>query len=313
MIDTNTLANDARGRWAGILEAHGFDPKCLRNVHGPCPLGCGGQRSWRFDDQLNGRWICTHCGSGDGFDALRKKHGWDFPKVKAEVAAMVGAVPVTFEQRPERSQESKAKACRELLEGASCVEEGSPAWLWLRYRCGYPVAIYGDLRAHPGIRHTASGDIHPAMLAIMRYADGHGASVHRTYLTPDGRKADVDPVRMMMPGSPLNGSAVRLGPIAERIGIAEGIETALCASKMFKIPVWAATNAGLLSTWEPPKGVGAVVICGDNDANFTGQNAAYALAKRLRTVGIDVEVRIPHEVGTDWADVFKGEGWGDLT
>lgn len=296
-------ANAARGRWPGILEALGINPKYLRDVHGPCPA-CGGKDRFRFDDKLNGNFYCSQCGAGDGFKLLQLVHGWDFKKAASEVDRIVGNIPVT-EKRQERTDEDKSKACRKLLEGAGRVVEGTPAHLYLLNRCGAYGPFHGALRAHPGIRHTTSGGIHPALLAIMQYPDGGGASVHRTYLTADGQKALVDPVRKMMPGLSLAGSAVRLGPIAERLGIAEGIETAICAGKLFGLPVWAATCANQLKAWEPPQGVKEVVIFGDNDASYTGQEAAFALAKRLHAAGLVVEVKIPPMVGTDWQNEYE--------
>ena len=44
-----------------------------------------------------------------------------------------------------------------------------------------------------------------------------------------------------MPSTIPEGSAIRLGPIMEAIGIAEGID-ALAASLLFEMPVWAAIN-----------------------------------------------------------------------
>ena len=45
-----------------------------------------------------------------------------------------------------------------------------------------------------------------------------------------------------------------------------------------------------------------MVICGDNDVSYTGQAAAFALAKRLTDAGIKVEVQIPEVPGKDWND-----------
>jgi putative DNA primase/helicase len=100
---------------------------------------------------------------------------------------------------------------------------------------------------------------------------------------------------------------VRLGGVQERLGVAEGIETAISVGKLFGIPCWAAISANGMKAWDPPPQVRTVVICSDNDANFTGQEAAYTLARRLSLKGLEVEVHIPPQVGTDWNDVFKLE------
>ena len=83
-------------------------------------------------------------------------------------------------------------------------------------------------------------------------------------------------------------------PHQDMLGIAEGIETALSASILFNVPVWAALTAGLLEEWTPPATVTTVFVFGDNDASSTGQAAAYTLAQRLKAKGLSVFVEIPH-------------------
>jgi putative DNA primase/helicase len=160
--------------------------------------------------------------------------------------------------------------------------------------------LLGDIRFHPALKHSASGTTHPAMLAFMGWDGKKFHGIHRTYLTPEGWKADVDPVRMAYGDS----GAVRLGPAAGRMGIAEGIETALCAQALFGAPVWAGICANGLIAWEPPPEAQEILICGDNDGNFVGQAAAYDLAKKLRARGLTVEIKIPPEEGQDWAEVW---------
>jgi len=297
-------ANAARGRWPGILVALGVSSDFLKNEHGPCPI-CGGKDRFRFDDNMNGAWICSKCGAGDGFKLLQMIQNRTFRQVADEVDKIVGNIPVSTEKRQERSDDDKRKAMRFILDASRKVERGTAAWNYLCARCGDPGPSLADIWAHPGLRHRESGETFPAMLAVMRYPDGTGASVHRTWITLEGCKAPVTPARKIMNGFPVGTAAVRLGPIAPRIGIAEGIETAICAGKLFGLPVWAAISAYGLETFEPPKGVEEVVVFGDNDASFTGQAAAFAVAKRLRNLGLRVSVEIPPTVGTDWNDRFQ--------
>jgi len=297
-MNTMDTANAARGRWTGVLSALGIDSKFLRNVHGPCPICNGGKDRWRFDDKLNGNFFCSHCGSGDGFVLLQKFHGWDFKRAAAEVDKIVGTIPETTEKKPERTEEDKRAYMKKLWKESMPVTPGDPVWLYLERRCGDPSGVRQDIRFHPALKHSVDGGLHPAMLAMMGWDGKRYSGIHRTYLDANGQKAQVDPVRM----SYGDVGAVRLGPVLERLGIAEGIETAACASKIFGLPVWSAICANGLIAWEPPEGVKSVVVFGDNDDNYTGQAAAFALAKRLRISGLEVEVQIPGTVGTDWAD-----------
>ena len=57
-----------------------------------------------------------------------------------------------------------------------------------------------------------------------------------------------------------------------------------------------------LANWTPPEGCTEVAIFGDNDPKFAGQAAAYQLASRLASTGIDVTVHIPRQSGWDWND-----------
>jgi putative DNA primase/helicase len=292
-------AEEAIGRWPGILQALGIDARYLGNKHGPCPV-CEGKDRYRFDDK-NGRgtWICSHCGSGDGFGLLQRVHGWSFSQAAKEVDRLIGSVlpgPVAVE----RTEQSKLQALREAWNASKPVTKGDPVWTYLNQRLGIDM-VPSDIRFHPGMKHSEGG-VYPVMLATMRYPDGTAASIHRTYLTPDGQKAPVSEAKKFMQGKPLKTASVRLGTLGPRIGIAEGIETALAASRRFAVPVWAATNAVLLESWIPPAGVKEVLIAGDNDTSCTGQAAAFSLARRLVREGYAVEVQIPDATDSDWAD-----------
>jgi putative DNA primase/helicase len=297
-------ADAAVGRWPGIMQSLGVDPAYLRNKHGPCPI-CGGRDRYRYDDREGrGTWFCSHCGSGDGFKLLQGVFGWSFNEAARQVDRIVGTVPagpVTLE----RTEESKVRALRQVWAESRVVVHGDPVWLYLSRRLGIEEVPAG-LRLHPGLRYTdeEGHDLgkFPAMLARLQYPDGTGASIHRTYLTEDGHKAPVPQPKKIMAGKSLKTAAVRLSEVETTLGIAEGLETALAASIRFGVPVWAATSAALLESWVPPTGVERVLIAGDNDASFTGQSAAFGLARRLAQKGLAVEVQIPGEIGHDWAD-----------
>jgi len=54
------------------------------------------------------------------------------------------------------------------------------------------------------------------------------------------------------------------------------------------------------------------MIFADNDAKFGGQKAAFLLAHRLavsrREIPLEIQVLIPENVGTDWADTINHQG-----
>lgn len=297
-------ADEAVGRWPGILATLGIDQGFLQNKHGPCPI-CAGKDRYRFDDKGGrGTFICSHCGSGDGFKLLQEVLGWSFSEAAKQVDRIVGTVPAG-PVAPQRTDASKILALTKVWDGSQAVVYGDPVWQYLNRRLGIEEVPVG-LRHHPGLRYTdADGQdlgCFPAMVAKIRYPDGSPASIHRTYLTAAGYKAPVPQAKKIMSGKPLNTGAVRLSAVAPCLGIAEGIETALAASARFGVPVWAATNATLLESWVPPAGVERVLIAADNDASFTGQAAAYGLARRLVQKGLCVEIHFPARVGKDWAD-----------
>lgn len=302
------IGDQAAGRWRNILPALGISADFLSGKHGPCPM-CEGKDRWRFDDKDGrGTWFCTKCGAGDGVKLVMLKLGIDFKAASAEIAKLVGSAPQEPKKR-QRTVEQKREMLKRVWAGAGCVGVATPAAEYLFRRCGL---LFGDegreLRYAERCAYK-DGDatsFHPALLARVRAADGKPVNIHRTYLSADGRKADLPEPKRTMEGTLPPGCAVRLGGVAYEMGVAEGIETALSCSRMFGLPVWSTLNATLLQQWKPPAECRCVHIFGDADASFTGQFAAYALGKRLAHEGLDVRVSIPGgELDTDWNDVHR--------
>ena len=292
----------ARGKWREILIHFGVDPKHLEDRHGPCPLCGDGKDRFRWDNtDGNGGYYCSACGPGSGMHLLMVTRGWDFPKAAKEVDQIIGNLQVE-EAKAKRSEESKREFMKRLYVESRPVAPGDPVDLYLTRRCGDVGELLGDIRFHPDLKHSVSGTSHPAMLAFMGWnpVTRKFSGIHRTYLTLDGQKAAVDPVRMAYGDA----GAVRLGPPEPCLGIAEGIETALCARQLFGMSVWSGISANGILAWDPPEGVTRVVIFGDNDASFTGHACAYEKARKLRAAGLQAEVQIPPHEGQDWADVW---------
>ena len=305
MLPKRTASEIATGRWHYILPALGIDEGYLRNKHGPCPM-CGGKDRFRYDDKDGrGSWICNQCGAGDGYKLLQMINGWGFRQAREEVERVIGISPEPVTSPVKYYDESqKAVAIRRVWSETEAVEKSDPVWLYLNRRLGLEL-IPACLRYHPalGYHHDDGGvSHHPAMVAAVTMPDGKGATLHRTYLTSDGHKASVSAPKKLMPGKPLQTCSIKLGGYSDVLGIAEGIETALAASRRFGIPVWSCISSGLLDAWKAPDDIKRVVVFGDNDPKFAGQAAAYRIAHKLACSGISVEVRIPDVVGKDWAD-----------
>lgn len=157
----------------------------------------------------------------------------------------------------------------------------------------------------------------PAMLAAVRDGSGKLVTLHRTLLTADGRKADVNvPKRLMrLPDDrTINGSAIHFGEPRDVLALAEGIETALSVIAGTGLPCWSCINAGGLERVDIPNFVKRVLIFADKDRNGIGELSAMVLSRRLQTIGRDVVVvSVPFEIpkgekSIDWNDVLIRRG-----
>ncbi len=306
-VTTEKLSERARDRWTTILPALGIDRKFLKRKNGPCPM-CGGTDRWRFTDiKGKGTWWCNHCHGGNGIALVMKFTGLPFHEAAQRIERAIGEAPRET-KRAERSEEDQRAALNRLWSSGQSVRADDPVDRWVRGR-GVGMPAYPKcLRTGARIRHSGPPVTwHPAMLAMVTDTSGKPATIHKTYITADGTKAQVEKVRMFCAGSVPAGGAVRLTPPEPILGIAEGIETALAAMKMFGIPTWAALSDWGVEKFEPPVDTKRLVIFADNDSHCAGQRAAYSAAARL-SGRLDVEVNIPEKSGTDWNDVLLGCG-----
>lgn len=271
---------------------------------------CGGTDRFRFDDKGgNGSYICSHCGAGSGVDLVMKFLRVDFRTAKQEIEKHLPGSTVRI-AKASGQQEWMRQWIAQMWMKASRLDGSDPASLYLMSRGINPETWPNQLRflhSAPYKADDGSKSYHPAMVAKYVSVDTKDFTLHITYLDGQGRKANLPVVRKLAPIPMPTGGAIRLSMSAETMGIAEGIETALSATQMFSIPVWAAVNAGSLMKWKPPITARNIIVFADNDGSFTGQMAAYSLAYRLRGEGLNVDVQMPQITDCDWNDVLIRE------
>jgi putative DNA primase/helicase len=317
-VDFDKIREAAYGRWISIFRSLGIAVD-ETGKHGPCPAcSPGDKKSDRFRVDKNvaekGTYFCSQCQPGDGFSLIMKVMGVDITGAMESVAGVVGGcekdpIPNESVMTPD--------VMRSIFNGSKLITKGDPAY---RYLTGRRLKnIPAKLRYHPACWEPETKQNQKAMLAVFMGSDNTAVTMHRTFIDADGNKLDVKKCKKILPclaHKKMNGGAVQLFPLDSKrvLGIAEGIETAIAAHERFGVPVWAATNAGMMECFEPPKKLNELLIFGDNDQNYTGQKAAYVLANRsvIQFKIPVVRVHIPDNEG-DWLDVLvnkQGENNG---
>ena len=306
------LREQTAGKWPQIYQAFGLaDEMFLSKRNIPCP-DCGGKDRFRFMDYDRGYVVCNQCMAKgmDGIEYLMARTRQDFKTIASEVRSILGEVQASSKPDESKKLDKRRKSLQKVWADSSPIVNGDPVDLYFTSRRLITPSC-SNIHYHEALPYYENRDgdwhnagRHPAMLAKVVDADGNPATVHCTYLTPDGSKAELNPCRKVKPPSRnWRGGAVRLcepSQSSNTIVVGEGIETTLAFAQREGMQGWAALNAGNLEAFIPPRDT-YVVIAADNDANATGQIAAFQLMKRLHSEGISAQVEIPPVIG-DWAD-----------
>jgi hypothetical protein len=202
--------------------------------------------------------------------------------------------------KDEAQREGRAKALWGDVETLPIF--GTLAETYLRKR-GITCPLPDTLRFQASGWHP-SGHRFPMMLA--RIDGGARFAVHRTYLSPDGGKAPIDPNKAML--GACAGGAVHVAQGDGPLVVTEGIETALSlASGLLAKPatIWAALSTSGMRGLVLPPVPGRLTIAADGDQ--AGRDAAMALAAKADALGWRVSI-LPAPDGRDWNDVLALKG-----
>jgi hypothetical protein len=180
--------------------------------------------------------------------------------------------------------------------------------VWTEYRAGWPETLRWctDAVQIPG------QPARPALVAAVNDAKtGLVVAVQRILFDNSGEPLLRNSKKVKVALGPISGNAYRgsCWPDEEgRWGIAEGVESALAATQIFRMPVWAAINAGNMPNVVPPSWAREVTIFADNDASGTGTKAAEDAKQRFLSLGAtNVSIWMHHTVGWDIADYLEQE------
>lgn len=181
----------------------------------------------------------------------------------------------------------------------------TPAEQYLRGR-GLTLEIPPSLRFHPGLRHRDLARPVPCMVAAVQDVHGNLVGLHRTYLGlyGGGWQKLREGTAKMMAGRCRHGH-VRLCPAAPRLGVAEGIETALSVMQETGLGCWAAMTLGNLDAPLPDAVRALVQLC---DADEKAPAQAEAVRRRAcqahRARGLAVTQARPPK-GMDFNDLLR--------
>lgn len=260
----------------------------------------------------------------DGRTRVKCHSGCDWRDVIAELQRL-GVWPQDGEpKRPEPTPEEREELEHELREKAERAQrywrESIPLWhpraelggRYLRLRGIAPP--YPETLAFSWLCHPETHERCPCLLVARHGPDGHVVALQRIYLNRDGTKyaasyRDQDgTVRKAKAKWSLGCAPVSRLVFAyplPHLAVAEGVETALSAWRIFDLPAWACCG-GFPKELRLPDHCERVSLIADHDPSEVSEVKARALARSIRATGRAATVLMPNETGLDANDILKG-------
>lgn len=287
-ILVDRLGGEAKGPLEAMVPGPGHSP-ADRSLHISF-------RSSQPDDFI------AHSFAGDRFDQcrdlVRDAMGWGRSLPSRQMPDRRTRCPaLTSDDR-----EAKRRAARAIWK-ASLPAKDTVVEAYLARR-GITVPIPPTIRYAPALWHPETRRMHPAMVAAISGPGRNLLAVHRTYLAEDGSgKLDVREPKLAL--GHMDRGAVRLAPAGPVLGIAEGIEDALSAMQIDRVPVWAALGAVRLPRIEIPACVEELRVYAD--ANATGREYATKAQEEFKGE-FTTSLSLPPPGHSDWNAYLAASG-----
>lgn len=266
-----------------------------------------GERGGSLSIRETGQWFdhATSEGGGDLISLYAAMKGISQGKAARELQGdmpeTIRAAPAQPRIKDEQEQKQRIKRAISIWEESQPIQ-GTPAEKYLHNR-GLTYSPDMPLRYIPNTKFRDFKG--PAMVALMTDINtNEPCGIHRTFLKPDGTKADIEPCKAMLGRA--KSALVKLTPddeVTNGLGIVEGIENGLTILGLGWGPVWAALSANGIKDFPVLDGIECLTIFADHDK--TGLEAARQCARRWRAAGKEVRIRAPQIAEADFNDVVR--------
>ena len=307
----------ARVRW-DVIAADVPLKRNGRELVGCCPFHAEKTPSFTVAPD-KGFFHCFGCGAhGTVVDYVMRVRGLKFPEAVTEILGLPAqrakeAAPsaVVRNHRTTDDDDDRAERVLEVLAGCGPVAVGTAAYLYLTLRGLRPEQP--ALLAHQALYCHEVGGPQPALVAPLTNSAGEVCAVQRIWCLPrieyvngSGPRDSRAPLKVRKKTlGHMGDAAVRLKlAVGPMLGLAEGVESALAAIRLFRIPVWAVCGAARLGhVWIPP-GVPELLIFGDN--GDTGHDLAERAVDLHLARGLTCSPVFPDADYGDFADQLIG-------
>lgn len=302
VTDLPRICADLRDRFpiSGVAAKAGVKlQRAGRELKGCCPFHPDKSPSFTIyaDDR---RFQCFGCGAeGDVLDFVQRAYG---VKLLPAIEMLDGGALRELEQQRvvATPKADWSKAALSIWESATAIQ-GTPAEAYLRSR-GITMELPHTLR-FARLRYPQEQTRRPALVAAVCAPSGDLTGIQRTFLTEEGRKADVAEVKLSL--GRVAGGAIQLGAPVASLVVTEGLEDGLTLAQALGRSVWVSAGTSMLPRMELAEITRAVVIGADGDA--PGETAANKAAHAFAAAGRKVRIMRPATGFKDFnAELMEG-------